>query len=76
MRARYEVGGDVDAITIARLREAARSVEIDVCRALPGVGSRLVFLDEALDDRQRALLADAFERLRRAVERRVRDVAA
>lgn len=76
MRARYEVGGEVDAVTFARLRETARSVEIDVVRALAGVGSRLAFLDDALDDRQRSLLADAFERLRAAVERRMRDVAA
>jgi hypothetical protein len=76
MRARYEIAGDIDPVTIARLRDAARSVEIDVVRAPAGVSSRLVFLDDGLDDRQRALLADAFERLRRAIERDARSAAA
>ena len=76
MRARYEVGGDVDAVTLLRLHDAARTVGVDVGRAPAGVSSRLVILDDALDDRQRLLLADAFERLRQAIERRVRSIAA
>jgi hypothetical protein len=72
MRARYEAGDEVDAMTLLRLRDAARTVEIDVARAQAGTRSRLVFFDDALDDRQRLLLADAFERLRRAIARHVR----
>ena len=76
MRARYEVAGEVDPVTLLRLRDAARTVDVDVVRAPAGVSSRLVILDDALDDRQRALLADAFERLRRAIERDARSAAA
>ena len=76
MRARYEVGGEVDAVTLLRLRDAARTVDVDVVRAPAGSGSRLLILDDALDDRRRAQLADAFERLRRAIERDTRSVAA
>jgi hypothetical protein len=73
MRARYEVpAGELDAVSFARLREAARTVEIEVLQ-VPGIGRpQLVILDDRLDDRTRLLLADEFERLRRAVERQAR----
>ncbi len=73
MRARYEVPSSIDALSLARLREAAREFGIDVDRAAAGTQApRLVFFDESVDDRARALLSDELERLRRAVERQVR----
>lgn len=69
VRARYEVPPSVDAVTLTRLREAAREFGIDVDRAAAGTQvPQLVFFDESVDDRARGLLADEFERLRRAVE--------
>jgi hypothetical protein len=70
MRARYEVPTDgLDSVTLARLREAAQTVEIEVLQ-VPGIGRpQLIILDDRLDDRARALLSDEFERLRCAIER-------
>lgn len=73
MRARYEVSADgLDSVSFARLREVARTVEIEVLRVPGNGGPQLVILDDRLDDRTRLLLADEFERLRRVVERRMR----
>lgn len=62
MRAEFQIGDDVDLVTFVRLAAAAAELGVAVTR---GDRIGLHFVDETLDDRQRHLLADEFERLRR-----------
>jgi hypothetical protein len=62
MRAEFEIGDDVDLVTFVRLSAAAAELGVVVSR---GDRAGLHFIDDTLDDRQRHLLADEFERLRR-----------
>ncbi len=62
MRAEFQLGHDADLVTFVRLSAAAAEIGVAVSR---GDRVGLHFVDETLDDRQRHLLADEFERLRR-----------
>lgn len=61
MRAEFQIRDDVDLVTFVRLSAAAADIGVAVTR---GDRAGLRFVDDTLDDRQRHLLADEFERLR------------
>lgn len=62
MRAEIQIGGDVDLVTFVRFAAAAGELGVAVSR---GDRVGLHFVDDAMDDRARSLLADEIERLRR-----------
>lgn len=62
MLAELELADDVDLVTFVRFAAAAAEIGVAVSR---GDRDGLRFVDDALDDRQRLLLADEIERLRR-----------
>lgn len=62
MRAEFQLPDSVDLVTFVRLSAAAAEIGVAVTR---GDRAALRFVDDTLDDRQRLLLADEFERLRR-----------
>lgn len=62
MRAEIQLPDDVDLVTFVRFSAAAAEIGVAVSRG-DHVGLR--FIDDAMDDRARSLLADEIERLRR-----------